>query len=569
VPVAHQETPRIGDLIVGHQLAPREVVEQLAEEAQAAGRRISEMLVQRGGVAEPEIYRLLAEQHGLAFATASSLMVELDSVLTRDLSRAYLERHHVVPIARKGSVLVVASSEPNVATRDLLVALRASSLEVRLVTPTDFRRLLSWTQRAPLTPGQTDPAVSVGGGGDSLSELQLLALLDALILEAVGERASDLHIERQGASAIVRLRVDGDLRTLNRFPLAPSQADGIINVLKVKARLDIAEHRLPQGGRFQATIAGRSYDMRVQVQPTCLGENAVLRLLQQVPDHTSLEGLGMSSAQAQLVRRTLASPQGLALVVGPTGSGKSTTLYCGLRSLSNDSRLKVLTIEDPVEYLIPGAQQSAVRPEIGFGFAEAMRAFVRQDPDVIMLGEVRDQETALEAMRASQTGHLVLTTLHCTDSLDALQRLRSLGADPDAIAGELQLVVAQRLVQRICLACREETRPTPEIVTEVFGGHPPADLRVFHGRGCTQCRGTGTQGRVGVFEVLPFGRELRLAVAQRAPLDTFREIAMSAGLISLRDSMIELAQQGVIAFDSLAHALPLDRLGSPRRPSAS
>jgi type IV pilus assembly protein PilB len=336
----------------------------------------------------------------------------------------------------------------------------------------------------------------------------------------------------------------------------------LVNVIKIRAKLDIAERRVPQGGRFSTRSGERVFDVRVQIQPTLHGEHVILRLLPQDARVVSITELGFQTHVAQAYRRLLESPQGLVLVVGPSGSGKSTTLYAGLRLLAADMTRKVITIEDPIEYALDHVQQSQVRPELGWGFAQAMRAFVREDPDVILIGEIRDEETALEAVRASQTGHLVLSTLHCNDSVDAVQRLLDLGLHQNSITSELIAVFAQRLAKRICEGCKvPDTAPNPALLAELFGtGGPPAGFRAWRGKGCPRCSWRGTFGRIAVVEHLAVGTALRRAIVRRPPVDELRTVALDAGLVSLREEALAAVAAGSIALDELRTLLPPERL---------
>jgi len=412
-----------------------------------------------------------------------------------------------------------------------------------------------------------------------------LGLLDSLFVDAVGERASDLHLERYGARVRVRLRVDGDLHDVSHYRLHTDQFSGIVNALKVRAGLDIAESRAPQGGRCSFRIGGRIFDLRVQTQPSLHGEHVVVRFLPQDRELYSVESLGFSAELTARFVRTIRSPSGLVLVAGKTGSGKSTTLYAGLQQLARRSTRKVISVEDPIEYAIEDVQQTQVNPAVGFDFAQAMRFFVRQDPDVILVGEIRDPETALEALRASQTGHLVLSTIHANDAIDAVQRLFDLGQHPNSIAAELLAVFSQRLAKRICVACREPADPDPAILHEIYPlGVPagfrcyrgrgcercrepadpdpailheiyplgvPAGFRCYRGRGCERCRERGSYGRIALGEYMPSSRELRLAIAHHAALDELRETARATGLSPLRENALAAVQAGTIALEEL------------------
>jgi type IV pilus assembly protein PilB len=329
--------------------------------------------------------------------------------------------------------------------------------------------------------------------------------------------------------------------------------------------MDIAEKRLPQGGRSQLRAGGKGYDLRIQVQPSLHGEAVVIRLLPQSGNIVAIEDLGMEAATAKHYRRLLDNPSGLVLVVGPTGSGKSTTLYAGLSELANDGRRKVITIEDPIEYSMDNIQQTRTRPEIGFNFADGMRSFVRQDPDVILVGEIRDIETAQEAIRASQTGHVVLSTLHANDAVDALQRIFDLEVHPNSIASELTGVIAQKLAKRICEHCRTEADIDEAITAELFPDGTPGNFRCFVGTGCESCSGRGTRGRVAVVEYMQVNAEIRSAIATREPIARLRAIALDSGLATMRDSALNHVIAGTIPLSEVRRVLPVERMAPEKR----
>ena len=442
-----------------------------------------------------------------------------------------------------------------------------------LVTPTDYRRLWMLVDVRRGRAGREAHGGQKTEGGDLLtsdlhgSEARHIALFETLLLEAISERASDLHLERYGEDVRVRLRVDGDLHDFDRVRLSPADLVGLVNVIKINANLDIAERRIPQGGRVRRRAGDRAYDLRVQVQPALHGEHVVIRLLPQDSKILTIEDIGFPTALAGEYRRMLDGPGGLLLVVGPTGSGKSTTLYAGLQHISRDATRKAITVEDPIEYSIHGVQQTQVRPDIGFSFADAMRAFVREDPDVILVGEIRDKETALEAIRASQTGHLVLSTLHCNDAVDAVQRLLDLDMHPNSIASELLAVFAQRLAKRICTGCRVEVEPDPAMTRELFPGGVPGDFRAWKGAGCEVCGGHGTYGRVAAVEFMRTGPAVRRAISKAALLDDLRAVALEAGLVTLRDTALFHVTRGTIPLSELPWILPIERMApATRRP---
>ena len=553
---------RVGDVVVTHGVVKRDAVEGAAADAHRQGRRIGEILLERGLLDERELFRALAERWNIPFADADTLFHRIDPAMAKLLPRRFVESVQALPLCSEGGKVLVATADPTLDVMEIERALGTHATSLVLVTPTDLSRLRAAVDLGQLAPAEEAP--DQARGTDLLAEqrfsAELVAIFDAMLVDAIAQRASDLHLELYGDRARVRFRIDGDLHDAPRYQLNKAQLAGIINVLKVSSDLDIAEHRLPQGGRFTARVKGRVFDLRVQTQPAMHGEHAVVRLLPQGEHLLSIEDLGFPKDLAGQYDRVLRIPAGLVLVVGPTGSGKSTTLYAALQVLSHDETRKVITVEDPIEYALDGIQQVAARSELGFGFAQAMRAFVREDPDVILVGEIRDAETALEAIRASQTGHLVLSTLHCNDAVDAVQRLRDLGMHRNSISSELYAVIAQRLAKRICPGCRAPATPRPELVAEVFPGGVPEGFGFFAGTGCGRCGGLGALGRIAVVEFLPTGPRMRKAIARDLPLDDLREEALRSGLVPMREHALRLVHEGVIAFDELPWLLPPERL---------
>jgi type IV pilus assembly protein PilB len=564
---------RLGDLLVDNGIVAREDMERAAAEAHSTGHRLGEVLIERSLAEERDVYRQLAELYQLRFSDVGDLLGIVDHQLAGSISRRFQEYNHLIPIVIQDNRLLVATSEPNASVADLASTVGARTVEVILITPTDYRRLRLSLDLKQSAQGSSSPEASVSSSQNLLAseehiEAPVRELFQAILLDAIAERASDIHLEAYGDHVRVRIRVDGDLRDLKHFQLSKAQMLGVVSVAKVRANMDLAEHRVPQGGRFSVHVGDHEYDLRAQTQPALYGENLVLRLLPQDIKLLSITDLGFPEDLANSYRRLLDSPTGLILVVGPTGSGKSTTLTAGLQVLATESSRKVLTAEDPIEYEIEGVQQSQVRPEIGFSFANAMRAFVREDPDVILVGEIRDGETALEALRASQTGHLVLSTLHCNDAVDAVQRLFDLGMHPNSIASELMAVFAQRLGKRICESCKAPYTPSAEELSEIFPSGAPSGFVSFKGTGCSHCSGTGTHGRIAVVEYLSGSARVRRAIARRLSLDELREAALAAGLIPMRTHALELVQQGVISLEELPQMLTPEQL-APEPATAS
>ena len=563
---------RLGEALVQSGLASADEVEAAAAEAAVSHHRIGEVLVAHGILEERDIYRALATLYGLGYQSSDQLLTLIDPALAHAVPQRFQQFYQVLPVAREGDGLLVATSDPLLEVPELGAALGARTVRRVMVTPTDLRRLrMAIELRQTDGDGAAPPVLRQADdllAGDPGATESAQQLLDVLLLDAVAERASDIHIETYRGLTRVRIRVDGDMRDLSHYHLTEMQRLGLINVIKVRARLDIAEHRLPQGGRFVTRAGKQVFDIRTQTQPCLHGEHVVMRLLPQDNKMVGIHELGFPPPIAAIYRRLLDSPGGLVLVVGPTGSGKSTTLYAGLQVLAADASRKVITVEDPIEYALDGIQQTQVRPEIGFDFANAMRAFVREDPDVILVGEIRDGETALEALRASQTGHLVLSTLHCNDTVDAVQRLSDLGMHPNSIGSELLAVFSQRLARRICETCRAPTYPPGDLAAEVFPDGIPETMHFFKGEGCDHCRGSGCYGRIAVIEYLPASPALRLAISRRAAVDELREHGLKAGLMPLRDHALELVSAGIIPLEELRAMLPPERLAPEHRADA-
>lgn len=544
------------------------------EEASQRGVPVLDVVRRQLQLDDAELYRSLAAQHGLTFARAEELLGDLDASLFHRYSKTFLDNQRLIPMRVSSNRLLVATDNPDAQTSEIGSMHPNARIERILVTPTDFRRL--WSNIDITTRGSEvlqwragpEPHTRIKDLLES-SEREfghhLVSIYEAILLDAVSSNASDIHIERYGNRVRVRLRTDGELQDLDYYNISPSEHAGLINVIKVQAEINIAERRLPQGGRSQMRVGRSNYDLRVQIQPSLHGEHAVIRLLSQSGRALGLSELGMSGRVATAYRRLLDNPSGLVLVVGPTGSGKSTTLYAGLQLLADDGRRKVITVEDPIEYSIDNIQQTRVRSGIGFGFADAMRSFVRQDPDVILVGEIRDHETALEAMRASQTGHIVLSTLHCNDAVDALQRLYDLGVHPNSIAGELLAVLAQRLAKRVCTSCREEVDPEPEIVGELFPDGVPTGFRCFAGRGCPDCNGRGTKGRIAIVEYLHVSDAIRGSISAQPSVSELRWQALDTGMITMRDSALDHVIEGVIPLSELPRLLPQERMAPEQR----
>ena len=390
----------------------------------------------------------------------------------------------------------------------------------------------------------------VGDLLESEDDAPVIRLVNTLISQALKDRASDIHIEPFDSGVVVRFRIDGMLHTIVRPPKGVQAA--ITSRIKVMADLDIAEKRHPQDGRFRVKIAGREVDVRVSLLPTAHGERVVMRLLDRGARILTLPELGMSSAQLQMMQGMVKSAHGIVLVTGPTGSGKSTTLYAALMEVDRSNR-NVMTIEDPIEYQIDGVSQMQVQPKIGVTFAAGLRSILRQDPDIVMVGEIRDMETAEIAIQASLTGHLVFATLHTNDALSSIVRLQDMGIEPYLVASSLIMVQAQRLVRRLCSHCRQLQRATGDMwkLFELAPENYPDVAYVYQAHGCEHCLGTGYSGRVAIYEMLPVSDLMRHAIHDGKGLPEMRKLARKARMITLRQDGARHVAAGMTTVDEV------------------
>jgi general secretion pathway protein E len=473
--------------------------------------------------------------------------------LTDRLSARYLEEHRFIPVRfEDGAVVVAAAESPAPDVLGEIATVFERPVRVVEAPLAEIERAIERVYGA--TSVSVDEAVEglrdgdfelVAEGAESADDLQDLAnqapvirLVNLILLDALEKRASDVHLDAMPDAMRVRYRVDGVLHEVSTSPKRHQAA--VVSRIKVMANLNIAERRLPQDGRIRLRMAEREVDLRVSTIPTVHGETVVLRILDRSAARIGLEHLGMSAGDLERFARLVARPHGILLVTGPTGSGKTTTLYTALSRLNTGER-KILTVEDPVEYQLPGVSQVEVHPRIGLTFAAALRSMLRQDPDVIMVGEIRDRETAEIAVQAALTGHLVLSTLHTNDAPSAVTRLLDMGVEDYLVAATVEGIVAQRLVRRVCPDCAAPHRPDAELLARVGLG---AQSTLRTGTGCEKCDGTGYRGRLGIYEILMLSDRTRGLIVGRAPLDELRAAARADGMLTLRMDGTAKALQG-------------------------
>jgi type IV pilus assembly protein PilB len=550
---------RLGELLVGAGILTIEQVEDALEDSRPA-ERLGATLLRLGMIDERGLADTLAAQLGLERVEIENEVI--DPAVLELLPARIAEQHEVLPLRFDGHVLVIATTDPSdvFAFDDVRVATRVRSVRPVVATTAALGRARRKAYRVDVANDvldaveeRSDPNPDDVEVVDENSQ-PVVRLVDALLRDAVAARASDVHIEPDGDGVGVRVRVDGLLRETRRIPRTLGRQ--VISRIKIMAKLDIAERRLPQDGRTVVRVEGQGVDLRVSTMPTMHGETVVLRLLPKGADRVALADLGFGDATLEALVDTLERPQGLVLVTGPTGSGKTSTLYAGLTAVADPSR-NVLTLEDPVEMQLPGVNQTQIEPKIGLTFARGLRHVLRQDPDVVLVGEIRDQETARLAVEASFTGHLVLATLHTNDAPSAVARLVDLGAERFLIASSLLLVVAQRLARAVCSSCAIEDDPSPDVLTRL--GLEAGDLNdavLRRGRGCRVCDDTGTHGRVAIGEVLRVTPAMRELVAEGATETVVARQARDDGLIPLRTEAVRMASTGVITLDEALRITP-------------
>jgi general secretion pathway protein E len=485
---------------------------------------------------------------------------DIEFQLLKDLPLPFVKSNVFLPLRRQKGELVaaVADNRGIFALNDIS---RKLKLKPRPVLSTEediiqaINRIYSQTSKMDEAMGAIEGedlsliATEFESPKDLLElteEAPIIRLLNALLMEAVKERASDIHIEPYEKGVEVRLRVDGILRRV----LSPPKIiqDAVISRVKILAGMDIAEKRLPQDGRIKLLVGGRNIDIRVSIIPTSLGERVVLRLLDRQAGIISLEKLGFSDAMQERYVRALARQNGIILVTGPTGSGKTTTLYASLLKLHSEER-NIITVEDPVEYQLPGIGQMQVSPKIGLTFASGLRAILRQDPDIMMVGEIRDRETAEIAIHASLTGHLVMSTLHTNDAATAITRMIDMGIEPFLVASSLVCVLAQRLVRVICQHCRE-SYVAGNREAEYLGTGQEAPL-LYRGRGCDRCLETGYLGRIGIYELLEITPDIRTMIGERRDSQTILNGAIKSGFKTLQQNALEKIMSGTTTIEEM------------------
>jgi general secretion pathway protein E len=546
----------IGNLLVQTgKLTSRDLDRAIAAGDELRG-RLSEVLVQLGLVSEIDVTQARSTLLGLPFVGADSFPETYPDV--PGLQAAFLRSHRILPVAQEGDRLDVLMSDPQ--DRFVLKALHlATGLQIRpfVAMASDIDKALAQRDiEGGIQDGEVEEDVDSGDFVEHLkdlaSEAPVIRLVNTIVGRVIELRASDIHLEPFENGLHVRYRVDGVLQEAEL--LAVKQGAAVVSRIKLLAHIDIAERRLPQDGRIRTRVKGRELDLRISTVPTVHGESVVMRVLDRASVRLSLEEMGMDEATLAAFRALLARPHGIFLVTGPTGAGKTTTLYAGLAELDSAVQ-KIITVEDPVEYQFAGIAQMQVHPQIGLTFASALRSILRQDPDIIMIGEMRDGETAQIAVQAALTGHLVLSTLHTNTAASAVIRMRDMGVERYLITSTVIGVVAQRLVRTLCAECKEPYTPEPAMLhstgLERFVA-PGAPL--YRARGCASCRNTGYKGRAGLFELLLVNDAMRKGIIDGCDGSVLQELAVGAGMVTLYEDGLRKVSKGMTTYEEVLRA---------------
>lgn len=554
---------RLGDLLLSSGVISHEQLERALELQKESKERLGDVLVQSGIITEQQLIEALKIQLGVEFVdlTAVSIPVELAKYVPRTLAKKYC----VVPVKLVRDTLYLAMSDPldfiaqeevKAASRKRVIPMiathRATEQAIsRLYGSEGTARVIEEMKREAGSAGPDIVPAQLVKDSDGGEGAPTIRFVNSLIERAFAERASDIHLEPQEGEMVVRMRIDGLLRRVLTVP-AELQST-VISRLKIMGGMDIAERKVPQDGHAMLRVKGSEIDLRISSMPTVYGEKIVLRLLNKTSQLLSRDAIGLEGEDLEYYRTLLKNPSGVILLVGPTGSGKSTTMCVMLRDLAREE-VNIVTLEDPVEYYIPGVSQCQINEKTGMTFAGGLRAILRQDPDIISVGEIRDGETASIAMRAAITGHLVLSTLHTNDAPSAVDRLRDVGVEPWLISGALRGVVSQRLVRRICPHCKRAYHPASDELA-LLGLDDAPDLVFYKGEGCPDCHHTGYAGRRAVFEILMLDAPLRRLINAGASADELADEARRHGFTTMRERCRDLVLRGETTAEEAARTI--------------
>jgi type IV pilus assembly protein PilB len=570
---------KLGEMLVKDRVITPAALETAIKQQEATRRSLGHVLIDMGLTTEWEMAAALGKQLNVPFITLSHY--EIDAQVLKSLPREIVRKYKIVPVDKTGDTLTIALSDPSniylldelkLLTRNEIIPVISFESDIQeainryypgLSEPTgpaidealkeidgqDMKAAVKSALEADaLEVESADVAAEDGNEDGAVNEAPVIQLVNGIVSEALRMGASDIHIEPYEKKIRLRYRIDGKLAEISNPPKKFQAA--MVSRIKILAELDIAERRLPQDGRFRVKIQGRPIDFRVSTCPTVYGEKVVMRILDQSNLMLNLEDLGFDPAVKEKLESSILKPFGMCLITGPTGSGKSTTLYSALARI-NDPTKNISTIEDPVEYNLVGINQVGAKPDVGLTFPVALKSFLRQDPDIIMVGEIRDIETGSIAIKAALTGHLVLSTLHTNDAPGTIQRLINMGIEDFLITAALNMIEAQRLARRVCKKCRTEYKPEKAELLSLGLKEDKItpDIVLYKGKGCDVCRNTGYKGRVGLYEVMVMNDRLRDSVMAGLPTNQLKKVAIEEGLETMRAAAIKKVLQGATTIE--------------------
>jgi len=551
---------KIGTILLKANLITEEQLEKALKLHRQTGKPLGRTLIDLKIITEEQLAFALARQKNLPVVVLSEYEINLQAVAL--VPETIARRHLAVPIGFEDGKLVLAMANPlDIHAVDDLRILSGYDIKPVVCTETEINNLINQYLRGSVEEAvesirkeaKKREKVTEAVGVETVSDAPVVKLVDSVISQAALKEASDIHIEPQERDFKIRYRVDGVLHDVMTLPKAIQS--GLISRIKIMSNLDIAEHRIPQDGRCGLSVGGREIDLRVATLPSVYGENVSIRILDKAKALFKLEELGFQPDALEKYRASFAKPYGAILVTGPTGSGKSTTLYATLNILNSPEK-KIITVEDPVEYRLPGIVQIQINPAAGLTFARGLRSIVRCDPDIIMVGEIRDLETAKIAIESALTGHLVLSTLHTNDAPSALTRLIEMGMEPFLVSSSIDCVLAQRLARKLCPHCKEQYKPSRSILKELGFSLERGEKIVFYRpKGCRRCFNTGYKGRIGIYEVMLMSEEIGWLCAERRSADEIKKVAIKEGMRTLREDGLAKVKQGITSVEEIMRVI--------------
>ncbi len=555
---------KIGEILVNNGKATESGINEGLVQQKTTNEKIGTTLIEMGLIEEDDFATAYGQQLGYKKAD-NFILLEADSKVAALIPEDFARENRVLGVSSSDTTIVVAMEDPeDVVAIDSIKRLTNLNPDILVAGPTLLEKALDKVygeiQKTAEVEQTIDSITIVSGDEGSQEEVDLspdkaseedapiVKLVNLIFQESIKERATDIHIEPMEQQVYIRIRIDGVLQTIMTPPIA--SLSGLVTRIKILSNLNIAEKRLPQDGRFSVKSPGKDIDIRVSILPTVYGEKVVMRLLDKTGFDFNLTSLGFPKQNLNTFKKVINQPYGMVVVSGPTGSGKSTSLYAALKEIKSE-RTNITTVEDPVEYQLDGVNQVQVFEDIGLTFGSTLRSILRQDPDVLLIGEIRDGETADIAVKFSLTGHLVFSTVHANDAPGTITRLLDIGIAPFLVGSCLNLVMAQRLVRRICTNCKEEYEPTKEELVLVGLEPGKVDGPLYKGKGCAECRNTGYKGRLAIFEMIPMARELRKLVFDNANEDEIRQTALDNGMTTLRDAGLERVLDGTTSVEEV------------------